>query len=196
MLSHLPRHGSGSNRQPLDIGVLGSPPCIPHPTPEVPSKPVACYKCTGIPNKRPASSQNVFRSHVDNSFKLPRGKKGLPLKWVLSFTARFFLMMNFISQQKAKLSYNFSILMMKPNQLKTVIINYSSAPSPSPHQRTRGYVSLLKAKISLLRVSDVVSVGLRGPPEFPNMTLKHGGKIWLGVGGGFPWEQNSSPGMD
>ena len=42
----------------------------------------------------------------------------------------FFLTMNFISQQKAKISYNFSILMMKTNQLKTVIINYSSAPSP------------------------------------------------------------------
>lgn len=65
-------------RQPLDVGVLSSPPCIPQPTPEVPSKSVACHKCTGVPNKRLASSQNVFRTRADNSFKLPRGKKRLP----------------------------------------------------------------------------------------------------------------------
>lgn len=106
----------------------------------------------------------------------------------------FFLMMNFISQQKAKISYNFSILVMKTNQLKTVIINYSSAPSPPLTKGLGANISLLKAKISLLPVSDFVPVGLRGPPEFPNMTLKHGGKVW--GGGGFPWEQNSSRGMD
>lgn len=92
----------------------------------------------------------------------------------------FFLMMNFISQQKAKISYNFSILMMKTNQLKTVIINYSSAPSPPLTKGLGANISLLKAKISLLPVSDFVPVGLRGPPEFPNMTLKHGGKVWGG----------------
>lgn len=58
------------------------------------------------------------------------GTKRLPWKWGLPFAARVFLMMNFTSQQKAKISYNFSILMMKTNQLKTVIINYSSASSP------------------------------------------------------------------
>lgn len=77
-------------RQPPDVGVLSSPPCIPKPTPEVPSKPVACRKCTGIPNKKLASSQNVFRTHAGNSFKLPRGNKKIAMKVGSSFCCKSF----------------------------------------------------------------------------------------------------------